>query len=154
MSKSFASVAILQLRDEGKLKLDDPVSKYIKEIKGQKYSPDAPEITIRHLLTHAAGFPEDNPWGDRQLDEPDQMLLDLFDEGVPFSNAASFEFEYSNTAYALLGHIISKVSGLAYQEYIKINILEPIVRTRYLFLNIHQLLICNRLLGIVVQCNY
>jgi CubicO group peptidase (beta-lactamase class C family) len=57
MSKSFASVAILQLRDAGKIKLDDPVWKYIPALKGQKYSPDSPEITVRHLLSHAAGFP-------------------------------------------------------------------------------------------------
>ncbi len=62
MSKSFTSMAILKLRDEGKLQLDDPVWKYIPEIKGQGLAKDAPEITIRNLMSHSAGFPEDNPW--------------------------------------------------------------------------------------------
>ncbi|MCY7312022.1 MAG: beta-lactamase family protein, partial [Chitinophagaceae bacterium] len=68
MSKSFTAMAILKLRDEGKLNLDDPAYLYIPELKEAKYpTADAPHITIRHLLTHGAGFPEDNPWGDRQL---------------------------------------------------------------------------------------
>ncbi|MEX2088649.1 MAG: serine hydrolase domain-containing protein, partial [Bacteroidota bacterium] len=68
MSKSFTALAILQLRDEGKLSLDDPASKYLPAMsKLTHLTTDAPAITIRHLLTHSAGFPEDNPWGDRQL---------------------------------------------------------------------------------------
>ena len=64
MSKSFAGVAILQLRDQGKLQLDEPAQLYIPELSDIRYpTNDAPPITIRHLLTHAAGFPEDNPWG-------------------------------------------------------------------------------------------
>lgn len=77
MSKSFTAMAILQLRDQGKLQLDDPVSKYIPEIRNQQLTSDAPVITIRHLLTHAAGFPEDNPWGDRQLADTREALLQL-----------------------------------------------------------------------------
>jgi CubicO group peptidase (beta-lactamase class C family) len=68
MTKSLTAMAILKLRDEGKLKLDDPAYIYIPEMKNNKYlTKDATPITIRHLLTHAAGYPEDNPWGDRQL---------------------------------------------------------------------------------------
>jgi len=73
-----------------------------------------------------AGFPEDNPWGDRQLDEPDQMLMDLISSGISFSHAPSYKFEYSNTGYAILGKIISVVSGKPYQDYIRENILEPL----------------------------
>ncbi len=63
MTKSFTAMAILKLRDEGKLKLDDLIETYIAEMKGQRYiTDDASPVTIRHLLTHAAGFPEDNPW--------------------------------------------------------------------------------------------
>ena len=68
MSKSVTAMAILKLRDEGKLKLDDPAYLYVPELKSQHLpTKDAPAITIRNLLTHSAGFPEDNPWGDRQL---------------------------------------------------------------------------------------
>jgi len=60
MSKSFTAMAILKLRDEGKLKLDDPAYLYIPEMKGLKYlTKDATPITIRNLLTHSAGFPEE-----------------------------------------------------------------------------------------------
>jgi len=127
MTKSFTAMAIMKLRDEGKLSLRDPVSKYIPEMSDLEYlTDDSPTIDIENLLTMTAGFPEDNPWGDRQLDESDQMLIDLIREGVSFSNASSYEFEYSNTGYALLGNIVSRVSGIPYQEYIVINILQPL----------------------------
>ena len=68
MTKSFTAMAILKLRDEGKLSLDDPAERYVPELKALKYpTTDSPRITIRHLLSHAEGFPEDNPWGDQQL---------------------------------------------------------------------------------------
>ena len=127
MSKSFTAMAIVKLRDEGKLRLSDPASKYIQEMAGMEYlTSDSPEITIKNLLTMTAGFPEDNPWGDRQLDESDQMLLDLMASGPAFSNPPSYTYEYSNTGYALLGAIISKVSGQPYQEYIREHILLPL----------------------------
>lgn len=126
MSKSFASVAILQLRDAGKLKLDDPVWKYIPELKGQKYSADSPEITVRHLLTHAAGFPEDNPWGDRQLGISEAEMLKMFKKGISFSNEAGITYEYSNMGFAMLGQIIKNVSGQSYQSYIIDKIWKPL----------------------------
>jgi len=127
MTKSFTAMAIMKLRDEGKLDLSNPVSKYIHEMATLEYlTEDAPIINIENLLTMTAGFPEDNPWGDRQLDESDKMLIDLIGDGVSFSNSSSYKFEYSNTGYALLGSIVSQVSGVSFQEYIKINILEPL----------------------------
>ena len=127
MTKSFTAMAILKLRDEGKLSLNDPVANYIPEMANLNYlTSDAPMIDIENLLTMTTGFPEDNPWGDRQLDETDQMLIDLIAQGVSFSNVPSFQFEYSNTGYALLGNVISRVSGMPYQEYIKKNILQPL----------------------------
>ena len=127
MSKSFTAMAIIKLRDAGKLQLDDPASKYIPEMKNLKYiAKDAPPITIRHLLTHAAGFPEDNPWGDRQLDDTDAELVGLIKEGVSFSNIPGYAFEYSNLGFALLGAIVSKASGKPYQQYINEAILQPL----------------------------
>ncbi|MFM7797778.1 MAG: serine hydrolase domain-containing protein, partial [Planctomycetota bacterium] len=68
MTKSFTAMAVLKLRDQGKLSLDDPVERYVPELRGLRpLSSDAPRITLRHLLTMSAGFPEDNPWGDQQL---------------------------------------------------------------------------------------
>ena len=127
MTKSFTAMAIIKLRDEGKLTLSDPVSKYIPEMANLEYlTKDSPIIDIENLLTMTTGFPEDNPWGDRQLDESNEMLIGMIDEGVTFSNTPSFEYEYSNTGYALLGNIVSRVSGQPFQEYIKMNILQPL----------------------------
>jgi len=127
MTKSFTAMAILKLRDEGKLRLDDPAYKYIPELKGQHYpTSDAADITIRNLLTHGAGFPEDNPWGDRQLANTDEELIDLVKKGIRFSNDPGQSFEYSNLGFTLLGYIIKKVSGMRYEDYISQNILKPL----------------------------
>jgi len=127
MSKSFTCMAILKLRDEGKLNLDDPAYLYIPELKNLKYpTADAPVITIRHLMTHGAGFPEDNPWGDRQLADNDKDLMEFIGKQISFSNPPGIAYEYSNLGFALQGRIITKVSGMQYQDYIKKNILEPL----------------------------
>ena len=64
MTKSFTALAILALRDEGTLSLDDPAGKYLPALAAMPPPMrDAPAITIRQLLTHSAGFPEDNPLG-------------------------------------------------------------------------------------------
>lgn len=127
MSKSFTAMAILQLRDQGKLGLDDPIAKYLPETSALTYlTTDAPEITIRHLLTHSAGFPEDNPWGDRQLADSDEELMDFIEDGVSFSNVAGVEYEYSNLGFALLGQIVQVVSGMDYRDYTRTHIFEPL----------------------------
>src|SRR5574339_544339 len=123
MSKSFASMAILKLRDEGKLNVDDPAYLYIPALKNLKYpTADAPHITIRHLMTHGAGFPEDNPWGDRQLADTDKDLMEFLGKQISFSNPPGIAYEYSNLGFALLGKIITNVSGMRYEDYIKKNI--------------------------------
>jgi CubicO group peptidase (beta-lactamase class C family) len=127
MSKSFTAMAILQLRDAGKLRLDDPISRYLPEAGALKLlTADAPAITIRHLLTHSAGFPEDNPWGDRQLAESDEMLRGLLADGVPFSNATGVAYEYSNLGFALLGQIVQVVSSETLPSYTRREIFEPL----------------------------
>ncbi|WP_325201444.1 serine hydrolase domain-containing protein [Flavobacterium sp.] len=130
MTKSFTAMAILKLRDESKLKLDDPAYLYIPEMKEIKYlSADAHPITISNLLTHTAGFPEDNPWGDRQLATTDDQLISMIKKGISFSSNPGTTFEYSNMGYAMLGYIIKRVSGQSYQNYITKNILLPLGMT-------------------------
>lgn len=130
MSKSFTAMAILKLRDEGKLRLDDPISRYIPEAKNMKpLTKDAPAITIRMLLTHSAGYPEDNPWGDRQLANTDEQLVDMYRKGISFSHDPGLEYEYSNLGFATLGYIIKKVTGESYEQYITDNILKPLGMT-------------------------
>ncbi|MEQ8301890.1 MAG: serine hydrolase domain-containing protein [Cyclobacteriaceae bacterium] len=127
MSKSFTAMAILKLRDEGELQLQDPAAKYLPELGIVTYlTNDSAPITIQQLLTMSAGFPEDNPWGDRQLDDSDQELLDFIGTGLSFSNAPGLEYEYSNLGFAMLGNIIKNVSGTSYQQYITSNILQPL----------------------------
>ncbi len=130
MTKSFTAMAILKLRDEGKLSLLDPVSGYIPQLESLSYiTSDATPVSIWNLLTMTAGFPEDNPWGDRFLDMSDETLMKQVEEGISFSTVTSLHYEYSNLGFGLLGHIISTVSGLSYQEYITQNILLPLGMT-------------------------
>lgn len=130
MTKSFTAVAILRLRDEGKLSLDDPAERYIPELAALKYpTADAPRVTIRHLLSHAAGFPEDNPWGDRQLAATDDEMGRMMRQGIPFSTAPGTAYEYSNYGFAILGRIVARVSGVPYATYVRTHVLEPLGMT-------------------------
>lgn len=130
MSKSVTTMAVLKLRDEGKLRLDDPAYLYLPELKKLPYlTSDSPLITVRHLMTHSAGFPEDNPWGDRQLDDTPADLTKLIAGGLSLSNVPGVTYEYSNLAFAMLGAIITKVSGKPYQQYIDEAIFKPLGMT-------------------------
>src|SRR5688572_29078262 len=127
MTKSFTAMAILKLRDDGKLSLDDPAEKYIPELAGLKYpTTDSPKITIRHLMSHAEGFPEDNPWGDQQLARTDDEMSRMMRAGIPFSNPPGVAYEYSNYGFAILGRIVAKVSGMPYADYVTSSILRPL----------------------------
>src|SRR5215217_7940396 len=127
MTKSFTAMSILKLRDEGKLSLDDPVARYIPELATLPYpTSDSPVLTIRHLLTHSEGFPEDNPWGDRQLAQTDETLRTWLRAGIPFSTSPGTAFEYSNYGFAILGQIVAKASGRPYADYVRDNILKPL----------------------------
>ena len=127
MTKSFTAMSILELRDEGKLSLDDPAEKYVPELASLKYpTTDSPKITVRHLLSHSEGFPEDNPWGDQQLSIGDDQLSQMLRGGIPFSNAPGVAYEYSNYGFMILGRIVGRVSGVPYADYVAANILRPL----------------------------
>jgi CubicO group peptidase (beta-lactamase class C family) len=130
MTKSFTALAILKLRDEGKLSLDDPASRFVPEMATMRYpTRDTAPITIRHLLTHGAGFPEDNPWGDRQLGIADAEMSRWVERGLPFSTPPGSAYEYSNYGFALLGRIVAKASGKPYDVYLNDAILRPLGMT-------------------------
>ena len=127
MTKSFVAMAALRLRDEGRLKLDDPVEKYLPEFRHVRLpTADSPQITIHHLLTMSTGLPEDNPWGDRQIELTNAQLELLVASGLSFSNPPDQAYEYSNLGFVLLGKIVTKVSGVRFQDYVTRNILLPL----------------------------
>ncbi len=127
MTKSFTAAAVLQLRDAGLLALDDPAERYVPELAGLRYpTSDAPKITLRHLLSHAEGFPEDNPWGDQQLAITDDEMGGMMAAGIPFSTAPGTAYEYSNYGFAILGRIVARVSGQPFAAYLKAHVLDPL----------------------------
>jgi len=127
MTKSFVAMAALKLRDEGKLRLDDPVARYLPELRRVRLpTVDSPALTIRHLMTMTTGLPEDNPWGDRQMALPNARIEQLVGAGLSFSNAPGQAFEYSNLGYILLGKVVTKVAGMRFQDYVTRQILRPL----------------------------
>lgn len=127
MTKSFTAAAILQLRDAGKLGLDDLVAQYLPETTSLSYpTSDSPQLTLRHLLTMNAGWPEDNPWGDRQVELNDADFSALLASGVTFTTAPNLQYEYSNLAYMILGRVVHMVTGQPFQEYAIHHILHPL----------------------------
>jgi CubicO group peptidase (beta-lactamase class C family) len=122
MTKTFTSTAILLLAEEGKLKLDDPVSQHLAG------TPDSwKAITIRHLLSHTSGIKDfiNEPTADIRLDVSEQ---DVFDAAVkrPLNFQPGDEYRYSNTNYHLLAMVIRKLTGKHYGEFLKERIFTPL----------------------------
>lgn len=127
MTKSFAALAILQLRDAGRLELDTPVAEVVPELAAIAYpAADSPLVTVRHLLTMTAGLPQDDPWADRQLYRDDDWLCDFLRRGLQWSNAPGIRFEYSNLSYMILGRVIANVAGQRAMAYVSAHILAPL----------------------------
>ena len=130
MSKAFTALAILKLRDAGRLRLDDLAERYVPEMRRWRYpTSDSPRIRVRDLLSHVGGFVTDDPWGDRQQVLTEAEFTAILRTGVPFTRAPQSQFEYSNLGYALLGRIVSNVSGRRYQDYIRDEIMRPLGMT-------------------------
>ena len=138
-TKPFTGIAIMQLRDRGLLKLDDPVTKYLPELRAvhNKFG-SMDEITIRHLMTHSAGFRGSTwPWDKGEDWEPFEpteysQLVAMF----PFTEILfkpGSKFSYSNPAIIFLGKIIEKLSGDDYEVYIDKNIFKPLEMYRSYF---------------------
>jgi len=124
LTKQFTSASILLLEERGKLKVEDPVSKYM---------PDAPaswqKITIYNLLTHTSGipnftgFPDYSPteWKDTN---PTELVARFRDKPLDFEPGS--KFSYSNSGYVLLGYLLEKISGQSYADFLKQNIFTPL----------------------------
>jgi len=129
-TKMFTAIAILQLRDEGKLQLDDPVAKHLPWFKIRNRHPDAPVITIQHLLTHTSGMPREaalTNWADVTFPTRRQMIDGLAEQETIL--APETQWKYSNLALTLAGEIVAAVSGQPYAAYIHKQILEPLGMT-------------------------
>lgn len=127
MSKQFAGLAALKLRDAGKLDLDAPAERYIPELANHRYpTTDSPKIRVRDLLSHAAGFVTDDPWGDRQLDIAPDDFTRFIAAGVPASRAPGMAYEYSNYGYALVGRAITQAARSNYSDYIAEQFFRPL----------------------------
>ncbi|WP_448580721.1 serine hydrolase domain-containing protein [Thermaurantiacus sp.] len=121
MSKAFTARAILGLAAEGKLGLDDPAAAHVPELASW-----AGDIRVRDLLHHSAGFVTDDPWGDRQQSLAETDFTRLLKDGVPFTRAPGTAHEYSNLGYAILGRIVTNVSGRPYQAHIADTVFRPL----------------------------
>ncbi|HKB28050.1 MAG TPA: serine hydrolase domain-containing protein [Candidatus Limnocylindrales bacterium] len=135
MTKSFTAATVLLLRDEGRLRLDDPIGEHVPELaKLRGPTADSPPISIRHLLTMTAGFPTDDPWGDRQQGLDLASFAELLRGGLSFAWTPDLRFEYSNLGYGILGRAITNVAGHEYREVVTERLLRPLVMTSTTFL--------------------
>lgn len=124
VTKQFTALAILQLQEKGKLRVDDSVCKYV---------PECPEawrkITIHHLLTHTAGIPNFTSFPDyartMHIRSPVAATIERF-KGKPLDFAPGEKFQYSNSGYVLLGYILERTAGQEYAEYLQENIFGPV----------------------------
>jgi CubicO group peptidase (beta-lactamase class C family) len=123
MTKSFTAAAVLSLRDEGRLRLDDPAAAHVPEV--AETEPLA-SLTIRQLLTMSGGLPNDDPWGDRQQDLPLERFTALLREGATFAWRPGTMFEYSNLGYGILGRVVTNVAGVEYRDVVRTRLLEPL----------------------------
>jgi CubicO group peptidase (beta-lactamase class C family) len=126
MTKSFTAAAVMVLRDEGALRLDDPVALLCPPLAGlHGPTSDAPAITLRHLLTMSSGLCTDDPWGDRHLDMADDHLMSLAPT-LAFAYSPGTDFEYSNTGFGLIGQIVKAVTGQRLQDVVTQRLLAPL----------------------------
>jgi len=130
--KTMSTIALLQLMEQGKFKLDDPVNKYLTEFKIEGEDPQHP-ITFRHLLTHTSGLPTDfgafPVWGETVPPALDDYLR----KSLKVTRAPMVKVEYSNMAFTLVGYLVQKFSGMPYKQYIQEHIFTPMEMTSTAF---------------------
>jgi CubicO group peptidase (beta-lactamase class C family) len=130
ITKTFTATAIMQLRDQGKLRLDDPISKHLPWFKIKNRFPEAQPITIENLLTHSAGLPGEAAfpyWTDHVFPTREQMIAALPKQELlqePWTG-----YHYSNLGLALAGEIVAAASGEPYPAYVTSHILQPLQMT-------------------------
>lgn len=128
-SKLFAAIAILQLREAGKLRLDDPVNKHLPWFTMKPAGPDDGPITIEQLLSHSSGLQREagDHWS--SFDFPTETELKALMTGRQAAFAPQTRWKYSNLAFALAGLVVEQVSGQRWADYVSANILKPLDMT-------------------------
>jgi CubicO group peptidase (beta-lactamase class C family) len=127
ITKLFTATAILQLRDAGKLRLDDPVRDVLPWFTPAPAASDGPPITVRHLITHTSGLPRESPfpyWSDVAFPALDEVRSSL--PGQACILPTETRWKYSNLALVVAGEVVTSVSGVPWSEYVRRHILEPL----------------------------
>lgn len=127
ITKLFTATALVQLRDAGKLQLDDPITKHLPAFEIQHTYPDAPPITVRNLITHTSGLPREGEfsyWTSADFPLFSEIEAKLSDQSTILP--PNTKWKYSNLALALAGKIVENVSGQTYDDYIRTHILDPL----------------------------
>ncbi len=125
-SKLFTAIAIMQLREEGKLRLDDPVVKYLPWFKAKPAGDDDGPITIEQLLSHSSGLQREagDHWVTFDFPTAEQLKRLYADRQAAFAPAV--RWKYSNLGFAVAGLIVEKVSGETWADYVEQNIFKPL----------------------------
>lgn len=125
-SKLFTSTAIMQLREQGKVRLDDPVVKYLPWFKVQPAEAGDPPITIEELLTHSSGLSREagSHWTDHKF--PDAAEVRAYIESAPAIYSPQVRWKYSNLALTIAGLVVEAVSGEPYAVYVLRHIFDPL----------------------------
>lgn len=127
MTKSFTAAAVLLLRDEGALSLDDEITAHAPELAAIGLpTTDSPAVTIRHLLSMASGMATDDAWADRHLDITSTALDAALASGALFASAPGTEWEYSNLGYGLLGRVVERITGRPVQHWVTERLAGPL----------------------------
>ncbi len=129
ISKLFTSIAIMQLRDQGKLRLDDPVSKHLSWFEIDNLYSEKGEATIQSLLTHSSGLPRESDfpyWSPPDFPFPSSKSIKEKISSQETLYPADTYFQYSNLGLTLAGEIVSKISGTDFDTYVEKNIIKPL----------------------------
>ena len=129
ISKLFTSVAVMQLWESGRVPLDEDIGKLLPSFDIQRSVPDSGPITIRSLLTHSSGLPQEpdiSYWmgADFKFPSREELYKQLGAQHVFMR--ASDRWQYSNLGMAILGEMVGHVSGVSYSDYVRTHILEPL----------------------------
>ena len=132
VSKTFTATAIMKLVEAGKVRLDEPLSTYLPEFKPATRGTTAGDITIRRLLTHHSGLSSDNFYrfflGDSRPENYPRQLSEALDAANALTpvRGPGQVFSYSNLGFSLLGLVVERVSGVAFDDYLRQEIFGPL----------------------------